>query len=186
MIYILFTLIIVLSVFLYSSYMGVIKSRNQLDEALSGIDVQFKKRYELLPNILTIAQKFMTHEKAILEEITKLRTAVLSQNVGTKERFELEEQLHQKMGQFSVSVENYPDLKSSTPMVEAMKTYQDVEENIAAARRFYNSALRELKNKTQIFPGSLFKAHAGDVSAFAYFVASDEDKTPVKASDYLK
>ena len=70
MIYILFTLIIVLSVFLYSSYVGVIKSRNQLDEALSGIDVQFKKRYELLPNILTIAQKFMTHEKAIFEEIT--------------------------------------------------------------------------------------------------------------------
>ena len=90
------------------------------------------------------------------------------------------------MGQFSVSVENYPDLKSSTPMVEAMKTYQDVEENIAAARRFYNSALRELKNKTQIFPGSLFKAHAGDISTFAYFVASEEDKTPVNASDYLK
>ena len=186
MIYILFALIIVLSVFLYSSYVGVIKSRNQLDEALSGIDVQFKKRYELLPNILTIAQKFMTHEKAIFEEITKLRTAVLSQNVGTKERFELEEQLHQKMGQFSVSVENYPDLKSSTPMVEAMKTYQDVEENIAAARRFYNSALRELKNKTQIFPGSLFKAHAGDISNFAYFMSSEKDKKSINASDYLK
>lgn len=62
-------------------------------------------------------------KKTILEEITKLRTAVLSQNVGTKERFELEEQLHQKMGQFSVSVENYPDLKASTTMVETMKTY---------------------------------------------------------------
>ena len=186
MIYILFALIIVLSVFLYSSYVGVIKSRNQLDEALSGIDVQFKKRYELLPNILTIAQKFMTHEKAIFEEITKLRTAVLSQNIGTKERFETEEQLHQKMEQFSVSVENYPDLKSSTPMVEAMKTYQDVEENIAAARRFYNSALRELKNKTQIFPGSLFKAHAGDISTFAYFVASEKDKKSINASEYLR
>ncbi len=178
--------IVFLSVFLYISYVRVIKARNQLDEALSGIDVQFKRRYELLPNVLTIAQKFMMHEKEIFEEITKLRTATVSQNVGTKERFELEEELHEKMSHFSVFVENYPDLKTSTAMLEAMKSYQDVEDNIAAARRFYNAALRELKNRTQIFPGSLFKASAGDISNFSYFIASKEDKQSVKASDYLK
>ena len=144
-----------------------------------------KKRCELLPNILTLAQKFMTHEKQVLEDITRLRAEVMAKNVGTKERFDFEEPLHRKMEQFSVSVENYPDLKSSATMVETMKAYQYVEENIAAARRFYNSALRELKNKTQIFPGSLFKGYAEDISEFAYYTASEEDKRSISGKASL-
>ena len=171
---------------LYGCYAGVIKARNQLDEALSGIDVQLKRRTDLVPNALKIAQKFMTHEKNMFTEITKLRTEVLKESVGTAKRFMAESKLQDALKQFVVSVENYPQLKSDTAMVKVMDTYSDVEDNIAASRRFYNTALRELKNKIQIFPGSLFKSYAGDVSKFSYFQASDSDKKTINADDYLK
>ena len=184
------TLLIILLIFpifvLYSFYVAVIKARNQLDEALSGIDVQLKKRVDLLPNVLKIAQKFMKHEKEIFTEITKLRTEVMKQPVGTAKRFIAESKLQDAMKQLVISVENYPQLKSDATMVTAMETYSTVEENIAASRRFYNTALRELKNKIQIFPGSLFSKYAGNISNYTYFQASDEDKKPVNADDYLK
>ena len=179
-------LFVVVTAFLYGCYVGVIKARNQLDEALSGIDVQLKKRTDLIPNVLKIAQKFMKHEKEMFTEITKLRTAVLKQPVGTNKRFVAESKLQDALKHLVVSVENYPQLKSDETMVTAMEAYSSVEENIAASRRFYNTALRELKNKTQIFPGSLFKSCAGDISGYDYFQASDEDKKPVNADNYLK
>lgn len=178
--------IIIIGFVLYSFYAGVIKARNQLDEALSGIDVQLKKRMDLIPNVLKIAQKFMKHEKEMFTEITKLRTEVAKQAVGTAKRFEAESKLQDVMRQLVVSVENYPQLKSDSTMVKAMDTYADVEENIAASRRFYNSALRELKNKIQIFPGSLFASYAGDISKYAYFQASDKEKKSIDVDDYLK
>ena len=186
----LIAIVVLVAVFLvfvlYACYVGVVKARNQMDEALSGIDVQLKKRSDLIPNVLQIAQKFMTHEKEIFTEITELRTEVMKQPVGTVERFVAESKLQAAMKQFVVSVENYPQLKSDETMLKAMDTYKDVEDNIAASRRFYNTALRELKNKTQIFPGSLFAKCAGDISEYAYFQASDEDKNNINADDYLK
>lgn len=179
-------LLVVLAAVSYSFYAGVIKARNQLDEALSGIDVQLKKRADLIPNVLKIAQKFMKHEKDMFTEITELRTEVMKQPVGTAKRFAAESKLQDAMKQLVVSVENYPQLKSDATMTKAMDTYSDVEENIAASRRFYNSALRDLKNKTQIFPGNLFACFAGDISKYAYFQASDDDKKSVDVDDYLK
>ena len=171
---------------LYKAYVKVVTARNQLDEALSGIDVQLKKRSDLIPNLLQIASKFMKHEKEIFTEITELRTAVMKQQVGSEKRFATEAKLQEAMKKFSISVENYPQLKSDATMAKAMDAYMDVEENISAARRFYNAALRELKNKTQIFPGSLFADFAGDVSKYAYFQASEEERKSVNVGDYLK
>ncbi len=172
-------------VVLYTSYAGVISARNQLDEALAGIDVQLKRRADLVPNVLKIAQRFMVHEREIFTEITKLRTEVLEHPVGTAERFAGEEKLHEALRQLVVTVENYPQLKSDSAMVKAMETYSDVEDNIAASRRFYNTALRELKNRIQIFPGTLFKSNAGDISVFDYYSCSNEDRKVVDVKDYL-
>lgn len=186
MLVLLVVFIAILAFVLYGFYVGVIKARNQMDEALSGIDVQLKKRSDLIPNVLKIAQKFIKHEKEMFTEITKLRTEVMKQPVGTAKRFTAESKLQDAMKQLVVSVENYPQLKSDETMLKAMDTYKDVEDNIAASRRFYNTALRELKNKTQIFPGSLFAKYAGDISKYAYFQASENDKSNVNADDYLK
>ncbi len=172
--------------YLYSLYVGVIKSANSAREALSGIDVQLKKRSDLIPNILTIAQKFMEHERALFGEITSLRTQAQNAAPGSKEKFQLEGELNTKLNQLMVQVENYPQLKSDATMVQAMQTYNEVEEHISAARRFYNSALTELRNATTIFPSSIFKANAGETLEYDFFRTDETSRQPVSANNYLK
>lgn len=179
-------ILLVIGAVLYHYYVAVIKARNFLDEALSGIDVQLERRYAVVPNILTIAQKFMTHEKTMISEITELRTKAMNATSGSAEKFGAENELSSKLSNLMISVENYPQLKSNEVMVEAMKTYQDIEENISAARRFYNTALRKLHDAVKIFPGSLFVSFAGDYSRFSYFEADEHHKKEINAQDYLK
>ena len=126
-------LVLVFGGMLYSCYVNVVKSKNQVLEALSGIDVQLRKRYDLIPNILTIAQKFMEHEKEIFSKITELRTQAANAKIGSKEKFQAENALDTQMKALMVNVENYPALKSDATMVQAMQTYNEVEEHISAA-----------------------------------------------------
>jgi LemA protein len=183
-------LIVVVSVatiILYSSYVKVVKSGNAVREAKSSIDVQFRKRYDLLPNILTIAQRFMTHEKEIFTKITELRSQAINAPAGSQEAFECNKKLDSVLGQLKVSMENYPILKSDATMTQAMKTYNEVEEHIAAARRFYNSAITQLRNYVMIFPTSLFKGYVQEEMQNSYYEIEDKNMTKaVNAADYLK
>ena len=177
---------IVVNIGLYSIYVSLIKTKNKALEAFSSIDVQLKKRYDLIPNILTIAQKFMDHERSLIEDVTKLRTQALGLAQGDVEgKFALDSEIAKKMGQIIVAVENYPQLKSDQTMVTAMQTYNEVEEHISAARRFYNSAANELKNAVEIFPSSLVASMIG-VKAMDFFKADEAEREPIKASEYLK
>lgn len=178
--------IAVVAFLLYSLYAQVIRNKNSLMEAFSGIDVQLKKRHDLVPNVLTIAQKFMDHETEVFSQITELRTRAISAPAGSKEKFDAEAKLDSKLGQFMLSVENYPELKSDATMMQAMQTYNEVEEHISASRRFYNSALTQLKNSIMIFPGSLFAGCAADVLNYSYFQTDEASKASVNASEYLK
>ena len=173
---------------LYAIYAGVIQKKNKVAEALSSIGVQLKKRYDLIPNILTLAQKFMEHERGLMEEVTKLRSEALSlsnspDNVGKK--LELDSAIKNAMGQILVAVENYPQLKSDQTMLNAMQTYNEVEEHIAATRRFYNSAVLELNNAVEIFPSSLFAAMLG-IKKQEFFKVAEAETKRIDASDYLK
>lgn len=174
---------------IYSMYVSVIQKKNKVMEAFSSIDVQLKKRYDLIPNILTMANKFMEHEKGLFEEITKLRTQAMQLPAdmdNMSKKIQLDSQIKGLMGQVMVSVENYPELKSDQSMTMAMQTYNEVEEHISAARRFYNSALRELKNSVEIFPSSLFAGSAGEVKDQSFYEADAISRQPIKASDILK
>lgn len=180
--------IVVVCVFVYSIYSSVIKAKNKAQEALSSIDVQLKKRYDLIPNILKIANKFMEHEKRLLEELTQLRTQAM--NVSNKlsdssKKIELDKQINNKMAEFMLAVENYPELKSDQTMVQAMQTFSDVEEHIAAARRFYNSAVLELNNKVEIFPFSLFASSLG-ITKQDFFEAQKHEIKRIDVADYIK
>ena len=178
-------IIFIILVILYSSYFNVIKAKNNVMEALSGIDVQLKKRHDLIPNILTIAKRFMEHEKELFEKVTELRTQAMKAPLGSKAKFVAEDKLDSTLGQILVSVENYPELKSDKNMDQAMKTYNEVEEHISAARRFYNSALTQVRNTTQIFPGSLFAGLAAEVIGYSYFETDEASRQPINAKDYL-
>lgn len=177
--------IVVLSV-LYSAYVNVIKARNSLLEAKSSIDVQFQKRYNVIPNILTIAAKFMEHEKEIFTKITELRTQAMNAPQGSNQALALNAELDSMLKQFKISMENYPVLKSDATMVQAMQTYNEIEEHISAARRFYNAALTQLNNCVMIFPSSIFRNYAHDVLDSKYYEADEEAKVRINAKDYLK
>lgn len=175
----------VIIVVLYSLYASIVRAKNAVFEALSSIDVQLKKRYDLIPNILTIAKKFMEHETDVFNKITELRTQAMKSKSGSKEKFNAEAALDNQLRSLMVNVENYPALKSDATMVQAMQTYNEVEEHIAASRRFYNSALTQLRNSIQIFPGSLFAGCAGNAANFSYFETDAASKAPINASQFL-
>lgn len=178
---------VVVLVALYCMYVGIIKKRNNAKEAMSGIDVQLRKRYDLIPNILAIAAKFMEHEKGLMTEITELRSQAASlrsdaNTIGKK--IELDNAITSKLGQLFVSVENYPQLKSDQTMIQTMQTYSEVEEHIAAARRFYNSAVKDLNNSVEIFPSSLVAALIG-VKSCPFFETDETARQPISAGDYF-
>lgn len=180
---------LVVSVWLYSVYSALIQKKNKVHESLSSIDVQLKKRYDLIPNVLFMANKFMEHERSLIEDITKLRTEAVKMksdfdNIGQK--MQLDKEIQNKMGQLMVSVENYPQLKSDNTMVQAMQTYSEVEEHIAAARRFYNSAVLDLRNAVEIWPSSAIAANLGIRAELPFFeVESPAERQAVNASDYF-
>lgn len=173
----------------YSVYVNVIKAKNKVNEAMASIDVQLKKRYDLMPNVLFLANKFMQHEKSLIEDITKLRTEALklANGVGNmQDKINVNNEIQKKMSELFVSVENYPQLKSDATMVQAMQTYAEVEEHIAAARRFYNSAVRDLKNIVEIWPSSSIAASLGIKGDIPYFEATGEvERAPINAQNYF-
>jgi LemA protein len=125
-----------------------------------------------------------------MEEITALREQAHAQAgsrdfAGAGERFATETRLGAGMDRLFALAENYPQLKSEAPMVEAQRTYREVEANIAAARRFYNSALAELRNIVEIFPGTLLKGLAGVTVIPPFFETSEPVRAPVDAARYL-
>lgn len=167
----------VILVLLYIAYVRLIAKKNKVREALASIDVQLKKRYDLIPNILFMANKFMEHERSLLDDITKLRTEAVKMTSNfdnVKDKIALDAEIKNKMGQLMVSVENYPQLKSDQTMIQAMSTYNEVEEHIAAARRFYNSAVLELNNAVETVPTKWFAESLGIKSELPYFEITDE------------
>ncbi len=174
-------------IIIYIIYIGVIQKKNNVKEAFASIDVQLKKRYDLIPNILFIANKFMSHEKELLTGITQLRAqaAKLPPDItNAQEKIDLDNKISGMMGQLMVSVENYPQLKSDQTMIQAMQTYNEQEEHIAAARRFYNSAVKELNNAVEIFPSSLV-AMLLNIKQAPFFEASEQERQRIDASQYF-
>ena len=174
----------------YIWYAGLISKRNKAKEALSGIDVQLRKRFDLIPNILKIASRFLEHEKELLTNITDLRAkAMKDYNPGdpdaVKGHLEAAGALQPAMMRLFAVAENYPDLKSDTTMVRAQDTYTEVEGHIAAARRAYNAAVTSLNNSVEIFPGSVI-ARMANVQGMPFYEETEEAaRQPVDASDFL-
>ena len=179
--------VLILLVTSYVMYVSLVKKKNKVKEAFAGIDVQLKKRYDLIPNVLFIANKYMEHERTLLEEITKLRAEAVKVPADlskAKEAINFDGLISGKMGQLMVAVENYPQLKADQPMMQAMQTYSEQEEHIAAARRFYNSAVLELNNAVEIFPSSMI-AGLMNLTVLPFFEATETERQPVDASKYF-
>ncbi|WP_417316945.1 LemA family protein [Emcibacter sp.] len=182
-------LVVFIIAIIYWLYAALIKKRNRALEALSGIDVQLKKRHDLLPNILTIAKKFMEHEKELLTRVTELRNlAGRDYNPANPEEvgkhLEAGKGFQSAMMQLFAVAENYPDLKSHQNMIQAQQAYEEVEGHISAARRFYNSSVTDLNDAVQIFPSSVIASHL-NIRSMPYFEMDEAEKKPVNAAEFL-
>jgi LemA protein len=175
-------------VVLYLWYTIIITRRNKVREALSSVDVHLNQRHDLIPNIVSLAARFMEHERGLLTDVTRLReearkTAPTTAGEAGK-RFALEGELAQRVGQLLVSMEAYPALKSDRPLIEAQNTWTEIEAQITAARRFYNAAVNQLNNAIQIFPGSLIAGATG-VTAMPFFEAPSAARTAPSVEQIL-
>jgi LemA protein len=184
-------IIAVVVVFLYVWYMRLIRARNRVLEALGDVEAHLQQRLDLVPNVLTVARRFMEHEKTLLDDITVLRAKAQPQSSqrelsgGSEEKFRSENALASSMTRLFALAENYPQLTSSGPMLEVQRTYRDVETNIAAARRFYNNAVSQLKTPVEIFPGPLLAKLAGVREIPPFFHAEVDAAQPVSAAKHL-
>lgn len=170
---------------IYLVYASLVQKKNNVKESASGIDVQLKKRYDLIPNLLKSAAKFMEHERDIFMKVTELREKAMNAN-NYADKFQAENQLSAAMHNFKLTAENYPELKSDTTVLAAMQAMSDVEEHIAASRRFYNSAVKDYKNALEIFPSSFIASLMGLKDEYPFFEAEEQARESIDVADYFK
>ncbi|MBI3232313.1 MAG: LemA family protein [Candidatus Doudnabacteria bacterium] len=163
-------------------YNGLIRSRNRVDEAWSDIEVQLKRRYDLIPNLVETVKGYAKQESSVLENVTKMRN--LAMNAGSmQEKLKDENMLSGALKSLFAVSENYPDLKSNTNFMQMQRDLTDTEDKIQAARRFYNGTVRDFNTKLQVFPTNLFASMFG-FSAREFFDIDEKgaEGQPVKVS----
>jgi LemA protein len=162
-------------------YNGLIRQKNEVENAYSSIDTLLKKRCDLIPNLVSTVQQAMNFEKSILTEISRLRSQVLSSRFDAERRMPLENQLSQAMTTLIGTIEAYPDLKANRNLLHLQGTLLEVEEQISAARRFYNRAVTDYNNGIEMFPSNMI-ASAMRYGRKAVFEASESDRNNVNVS----
>src|ERR1700751_4936695 len=160
---------------------GIIRLRNQCDEAWSGIDVQLKRRHDLVPNLVESVKGYATHEKETFEKVTQARAAAM-QASGPAEAGKAETQLTQALGGLLVVAEQYPELRATENFQQLQRQLSELEDEIQASRRIYNSNVQQYNTRIQQFPGSII-ANQGNFTARQYFEIEDKsDREPVAVS----
>lgn len=167
--------IVVGAVAIIGLYNSLIKLKNRVDEAWSDIDVQLKRRYDLIPNLIETVKGYASHEKETLEKVTAARTAAMSaQKSGdAKQQAEAENMLSSTLKSIFALSESYPDLKANTNFLELQRELSDTENKIQASRRFYNGNVRDFNTKLQVFPTNII-AGMLKFTAREYFEIKDE------------
>ena len=161
--YIILGAIVVLLLWVVFLYNSIVSLRNRTKEGWSDIDVQLKRRHDLIPNLLASVKGYMTHEKELLENVTKYRTQAMdAQKSGnTNALAGAEGLLGNALGKLQIAVEAYPDLKANQTMMQLMDQLADTEDKIQAARRFYNGVVRDFNTKMQVFPANMIASMLG-------------------------
>lgn len=144
---------VLVGLWVIATYNRLITLRNRVREAFSDIDVQLKRRYDLIPNLLETVKGYAAHEKGVFEKVTEARTKAMSAQ-GMTERGQAENMLTGALKTLFAVSENYPDLKASANFVELQRELRDTEDKIQAARRFHNTNVMALNTKIESFPSN--------------------------------
>lgn len=170
----------VVALLLVLMYNSLIGKRNQVDSVFSTVDVMLKKRYDLIPNLVSTVKGYMQHERETLERLTQLRTQALSSR-SDDEKVAINNQIEGPLRQILVAVENYPDLKASQNFLHLQGTLNEVEEQISAARRAFNAAVLQYNNALQMFPTNIL-AGMMSMKPRAFFETAPQERQPVSVS----
>jgi len=177
--YIILGIIALLVLWLVATYNGLIRTKNQVEEAFSDIDVQLKRRYDLIPNLVETVKGYMTHEKDTLVKLTEARASAMqihdNKNATLVEREQAENNLSSTLKSLFAVVENYPELKASQNFLQLQDELSDTENKIQAARRFYNSNVRDFNTKIQVFPTNLI-AGMLKFNKYEFFTTTESER----------
>ncbi len=156
--------------------------KNRTENALSDIDVQLKRRYDLVPNLVETVKGYRDHEASVLEDVTRARSAAMNVSNGAVAlRAQAETALSGALKSLFAVAENYPDLKASGNFIDLQKQLASLEDDIQSARRYYNAAVREMNNAVQVFPRNLISPLLG-FNRMDYFGAAENEREPVNVS----
>jgi len=161
-------------------YNGLVQLRNRASEAWSDIDVQLKRRYDLIPNLVNTVKGYAAHESGVFQKVTEARTQAM-QAGSAADKAQAENMLSQTLKSLFAVAEAYPDLKANTNFLELQRELSDTENKIQAARRFYNGNVLELNNKIDMFPSNII-AGMFSFSKRDFFEVADGEKEPVKVA----
>lgn len=171
--------IVVLALILVGVYNGLVKARNMVDEAWSGIDVQLKRRHDLIPNLVETVKGYAAHETEAFQNVTEARAAAISAQ-GPAAQGQAESMLDRALGRLFAIAEAYPQLRAVESFTQLQQELSNTEDQIAASRRLYNGNVQIFNTKVQQFPGAVLAGPFG-FSAREYFELEDPtDREPVK------
>ncbi len=163
-----FIVIIVIVIIVVLMYNSLISKKNQVQNIFASVDTILKKRYNLIPNLVSSVQEYMKHEKSILEDVTKLRSMANKPNLSDEQKIELDAKVSSALRSIMVAVENYPNLKANENVMHLQRTLNEIEEQISAARRAYNQAVTDYNNAIEMFPTNFMASmmHYGSKKVF--------------------
>jgi len=170
--------IILIILWLIAVYNGLIRLKNRVAEAWSDIDVQLKRRYDLIPNLIETVKGYATHEKETFENVIKARNLAM-QAQDPKAKADTENALSATLKSIFALSESYPDLKANQNFLKLQDELSDTENKIQAARRFYNTNVRDFNTKIQVFPTNII-ANILKFTAYDFFEASADEKQNVE------
>src|SRR6185503_3140568 len=153
-------LVLIAVIYTIATFNNLIRLQNRADEGYSDIDVQLKRRHDLIPNLVETVKGYASHERQVLENVTAARSTAVAAS-GPESQARAENQLTGALRQLFAVAENYPDLKASRNFLELQNEITDTEDKIQAARRFYNMTVRDLNIKIESFPSSIIANSRG-------------------------
>lgn len=177
-------IIAILAIAIISMYNGLIRLKNRVDEAWSDIDVQLKRRYDLIPNLVETVKGYAAHEEGTLTKVVEARNAAMAAQAGgdAKQQAEAENMLSGTLKSIFALAESYPDLKANQNFLELQRELTDTEDKIQASRRFYNGNVRDFNTKLEVFPTNIFANMLGFTRREFFEIANAEEKEAVKVS----
>lgn len=174
-------LIAIVAIWLVFTFNRLVALRNRAGEALSDIDVQLKRRFDLIPNLVETVKGYLKHEKGVLEKVTEARAQVAQGGGDALAREEQENILSGTLKTLFAVAENYPDLKANANFLELQRELADTENKIQASRRFYNTTVMELNTKIETFPTNVIASRMG-FEKQEFFKAAEEERENIKVS----